>query len=139
MFTEERISEILAVCEKATPEWKAGNFKRCIVTDAIDGSVFGDDSNREYYGGSLVAESIHPANRDFAILARTVLPQLAEEVIKLRAVAESAQSLLVHCVHCGDFRNGNVAYGIDEGEVGAERIIRNLEKALATAGYGGEE
>jgi len=31
---------------------------------------------REYYGGSLVAESIHPANRDFAILARTVLPSL---------------------------------------------------------------
>ena len=133
MFTEERISEILAVCEKATPEWKAGNFKRCIVTDAIDGSVFGDDSNREYYGGSLVAESIHPANRDFAILARTVLPQLAEDYRKLLAVAEAAEKLLQErppCPHCDGFAHPK------------ECICEPwdlLHGALADAGYGGEE
>ena len=130
MFTEERISEILAVCEKATPEWKAGNFKRCIVTDAIDGSVFGDDSNREYYGGSLVAESIHPANRDFAILARTALPQLAEEVIKLRAVAEVAKHFYGICFDMPiDFPSaGPFVWGMGD-----------LKDALAAAGYGGEE
>ena len=133
MFTEERISEILAVCEKATPEWKAGNFKRCIVTDAIDGSVFGDDSNREYYGGSLVAESIHPANRDFAILARTALPQLAEDYRKLLVVAEAAEKLLQErppCPHCDGFAHPK------------ECICEPwdlLHGALADAGYGGEE
>jgi len=121
MFTEERISEILAVCEKATPEWKAGNFKRCIVTDAIDGSVFGDDSNREYYGGSLVAESIHPANRDFAILARTALPQLAEDYRKLLVVAEAAR------VACEELE-GHGLYAINR-----------LREALTAAGYGGED
>jgi len=77
--------EVLELCKKATPGWRRGNIAGTIVTDAIDENVFGDDSNREYYGGSLVAESIHSANRDFAILARNVLPELAQRVIELEA------------------------------------------------------
>lgn len=69
--------EVLEECKKATPGWRRGNLASTIVTDAIDENVFGDKANRDYYGGSLVAESIHPANRDFAILARTALPELA--------------------------------------------------------------
>jgi hypothetical protein len=138
MFTEERISEILAVCEKATPEWKAGNFKRCIVTDAIDGSVFGDDSNREYYGGSLVAESIHPANRDFAILARTALPELARRVMELekdnanlRATIAAMQDALEEIkARCELRRQDDDAHYENYYEA---------KKALAAAGYGGEE
>jgi len=136
MFTKEQLAEILEVCEKAPlGPWK---YER-------------EEQSANAFGLNLVFETVVDANgvkilrshdkwlAQFIAISRTALPQLAEEVIKLRAVAESAQSLLVHCVHCGYFRNGNVAYGIDEGEVGAERIIRNLEKALAAAGYGGEK
>ena len=77
--------EVLEECKKATPGWRRGNLASTIVTDAIDENVFGDKANRDFYGGSLVAESIHPANRDFAILARNVLPELAQRVIELEA------------------------------------------------------
>lgn len=77
--------EVLELCKKATPGWRRGNLASTIVTDAIDENVFGDKANRDFYGGSLVAESIHPANRDFAILARNVLPELAQRVIELEA------------------------------------------------------
>ena len=57
--------------------------------------------------------------------------QLAAEYKRMAEVVKAAESLLGLCINCGDFRNGNTAYGIDEGEVGAGKIIAKLEQALA--------
>ena len=129
--------EVLEECKKATPGWRRGNLASTIVTDAIDENVFGDKANRDFYGGSLVAESIHPANRDFAILARNVLPELAQRVIeleaenaRLRAVAEVAKHFYGICFDMPiDFPSaGPFVWGMGD-----------LKDALAAAGYGGEE
>lgn len=142
--------EVLELCKKATPGWRRGNIAGTIVTDAIDENVFGDDSNREYYGGSLVGESIHSANRDFAILARNVLPELAQRVLKLdkevevalgrinelAAVAEAAEKATTNATDT--LRNVNGNFIVECWNIEPEDMD-DLMIALAAAGYGGEE
>lgn len=86
--------EVLKVCEKATPGWKAGKFKHVIVSDTVDNDVFSEKENKDYYGDNLIAESMHVNNRDFAILARTALPELAQRVIELETGVSVLKEIL---------------------------------------------
>lgn len=124
MFTKEQINEILEVCEKATE----GSWVRLDAPDYA-----------EIYASPLISTSSPLAlvasadNADFITLARTVLPQLAEDYRKLLAVAEAAEKLLQErppCPHCDGFAHPK------------ECICEPwdlLHGALAAAGYGGEE
>jgi hypothetical protein len=130
MFTEERISEILAVCEKApVGPWK---YER-------------EEQSANAFGLNLVFETVVDANgvkilrshdkwlAQFIAISRTALPQLAEDYRKLLAVAEAAEKLLQErppCPHCDGFAHPK------------ECICEPLDLlhgALADAGYGGEE
>jgi hypothetical protein len=139
MFTEEQINEILAVCEKATEgpweaehgEWdcnwecghKAGDpechkeicecehIKQYIPADVRP--LFTVDCG-DFMG-------LSDDNADFIALARTALPQLAEDYRKLLAVAEAAR------VACEELE-GHGLYAISR-----------LWEALTIAGYGGDE
>ena len=132
MFTEKQINEILEVCEKATPgpwvhlsplaDWESnrpGGLPRRIVTteDREEGQID-------------ILEDISESNADFIALSRTALPQLAEEVIKLRAVAEVAKHFYGICFDMPiDFPvAGPFVWGMGD-----------LKDALIAAGYGGEE
>ena len=124
MFTEERISEILAVCEKATPEpWH-------IVKNHLYHSEIKSDKRELIACIETVKEGSEEHNAQFIALARTVLPQLAEEVIKLRAVAEVAKHFYGICFDMPiDFPSaGPFVWGMGD-----------LKDALAAAGYGGEK
>ena len=68
---------------------------------------------------------------EYICVSRKDYAQLAAEYKRMAEVVKAAESLLGLCINCGDFRNGNTAYGIDEGEVGAGKIIAKLEQALA--------
>lgn len=118
MFTEERIKEILAVCDKATEgPWK---YER-------------EEQSANAFGLNLVFETVVDANgvkilrshdkwlAQFIAISRTALPQLAEDYRKLLAVAEAAR------VACGELE-GHGLYAISR-----------LWEALTIAGYGGEE
>ena len=124
MFTEERISEILAVCEKATPEpWH-------IVKNHLYHSEIKSDKRELIACIETVKEGSEEHNAQFIALARTALPQLAEEVIKLRAVAEVAKHFYGICFDMPiDFPSaGPFVWGMGD-----------LKDALAAAGYGGEK
>lgn len=127
MFTEERIKEILAVCDKATEgPWK---YER-------------EEQSANAFGLNLVFETVVDANgvkilrshdkwlAQFIAISRTALPQLAEEVIKLRAVAEVAKHFYGICFDMPiDFPSaGPFVWGMGD-----------LKDALAAAGYGGDE
>jgi hypothetical protein len=47
----------------------------------------------EYYGGPVIGESMHPADREFVIHARTDLPAALDELERLRAELDDA----AHC------------------------------------------
>ena len=124
MFTKERINEILAVCEKATPEpWH-------IVKNHLYHSEIKSDKRELIACIETVKEGSEEHNAQFIALARTVLPQLAEEVIKLRAVAEVAKHFYGICFDMPiDFPSaGPFVWGMGD-----------LKDALAAAGYGGEK
>ena len=124
MFTEERISEILAVCEKATPEpWH-------IVKNHLYHSEIKSDKRELIACIETVKEGSEEHNAQFIAISRTALPQLAEEVIKLRAVAEVAKHFYGICFDMPiDFPSaGPFVWGMGD-----------LKDALAAAGYGGEE
>ncbi len=151
MFTEEQLAEILAVCEKATEgpwevehgEWdcnrecghKAGDpechkeicecehIKQYIPADVRP--LFTVDCG-DFMG-------LSDDNADFIALARTVLPQLAEDYRKLLAVAEAAEKLLQErppCPHCDGFAHPKECIC---------ELWDLLHGALAAAGYGGDE
>jgi hypothetical protein len=48
----------------------------------------------EYYGGPIVGESMHPADREFVIHARTDLPAALDELEAAREVVEFARHTL---------------------------------------------
>ena len=159
MFTEKQINEILAVCEKATPgpwevehgEWdcnwecghKAGdpechkeicecehikqyipaNVRPLFTVDCGDFMGLSDD------------------NADFIALARTALPQLAEELIKLRAVAEAGKISLRHCLpEPNEDEECVVCDGYPDACPQCEAgKLREALITLIAAGYGGEE
>ena len=54
---------------------------------------------------------------------------------RIQELEATVQSLLDLCMYAGDFRNGNVHSGIDEGNVIAQRVI---DKALMTLNGGYE-
>ncbi len=127
MFTEEQLAEILEVCEKApVGPWK---YER-------------EEQSANAFGLNLVFETVVDANgvkilrshdkwlAQFIAISRTALPQLAEEVIKLRAVAEVAKHFYGICFDMPiDFPSaGPFVWGMGD-----------LKDALAAAGYGGEE
>lgn len=140
MFTKEQINEILAVCEKATEgPWQIveqGKWGRFIL-----------DRNSNY-----ALEMDYPENDNFVVVARTVLPQLAQRVLELegevdpywmnkaqeldtenanlRAVAEAAKRLYEICFDMPiDFPSaGPFVWGMGD-----------LKEALTAAGYGGGE
>ena len=148
MFSDKDIDEILEMCSRATPgpweaehgEWdcnwecghKAGDpechkeicecehIKQYIPADVRP--LFTVDCG-DFMG-------LSDDNADFIALARTALPQLAEEVIKLRAVAEVAKHFYGICFDMPiDFPSaGPFVWGMGD-----------LKDALAAAGYGGEE
>ena len=127
MFTKEQLAEILAVCEKATPEpWH-------IVKNHLYHSEIKSDKRELIACIETVKEGSEGHNAQFIALARTVLPQLAEDYRKLLAVAEAAEKLLQErppCPHCDGFAHPK------------ECICEPwdlLHGALADAGYGGEE
>lgn len=123
MFTEEQINEILAVCEKATEgPWEAIDIPGDVTFVYAKRPILVSDEN------ICIDCSLSDAN--FIALARTVLPQLAEEVIKLRAVAEVAKHFYGICFDMPiDFPSaGPFVWGMGD-----------LKDALAAAGYGGEE
>ena len=124
MFTKEQLAEILAVCEKATPEpWH-------IVKNHLYHSEIKSDKRELIACIETVKEGSEEHNAQFIALARTALPQLAEEVIKLRAVAEVAKHFYGICFDMPiDFPSaGPFVWGMGD-----------LKDALAAAGYGGEK
>ena len=132
--------EVLALCEKATPgPWQIieqGKLGRFVL-----------DGNNNY-----ALEMDYPENDNFVVVARAVLPELAQRVIelegkvdpywmnkaqelekenaKLRAVAEVAKHFYGICFDMPiDFPSaGPFVWGMGD-----------LKDALAAAGYGGEE
>lgn len=132
--------EVLALCEKATPgPWQIieqGKLGRFVL-----------DGNNNY-----ALEMDYPENDNFVVVARAVLPELAQRVIelegkvdpywmnkaqelekenaKLRAVAEVAKHFYGICFDMPiDFPSaGPFVWGMGD-----------LKDALAAAGYGGDE
>lgn len=128
MFTEEQINEILAVCGKATPgPWYGLQDAGVFTNPEHEKPIF------ETGCGCCTSADLKTEDADFIALARTVLPQLAEEYRKLLAVAEAAEKLLQErppCPHCDGFAHPK------------ECICEPwdlLHGALTDAGYGGEE
>jgi len=138
MFTKEQINEILAVCEKATPgPWKV-----------VEGKSFGVQSENRN-----IASCFRTENEQFIALARTVLPQLAQRVMELEGKVDpywmnKAQEL--------EAENAKLQATIAATQDALEEIKARCElrrqdddahyenyyeakKALAAAGYGGEE
>ena len=154
MFTKEQINEILAVCEKATEgpweaehgEWdcnwecghKAGDpechkeicecehIKQYIPADVRP--LFTVDCG-DFMG-------LSDDNADFIALARTALPQLAEDYRKLLAVAEAVEKAVANATDT--LRNVNGNFAIECWNINPEDMD-NLIITLANAGYGGEE
>lgn len=122
--------EVLGICEKATPgPW---DFDEDIWWKNTPGE-------QEKHGGLIVyplanedltvAEVNHyfdrkqgNANAQFISLARTALPEFAEEVIKLRAVADAATRILTTKTD-------------NDGWI---KLNAELRQALIAAGYGGD-
>ena len=116
--------EIMEICEKATPEpWH-------IVKNHLYHSEIKSDKRELIACIETVKEGSEEHNAQFIALARTVLPQLAEEVIKLRAVAGVAKHFYGICFDMPiDFPSaGPFVWGMGD-----------LKDALAAAGYGGEK
>ena len=139
MFTKEQINEILAVCEKSPlGPWK---YER------------EEQSSGAESGLKLVFETVVDANgvrilrshdkwlAQFIALARTALPQLAEELIKLRAVAEAGKISLRHCLpEPNEDEECVVCDGYPDACPQCEAgKLREALITLTIAGYGGEE
>ena len=125
MFTEEQINEILAVCGKATPgPWYGLQDAGVFTNPEHEKPIF------ETGCGCCTSADLKTEDADFIAISRTALPQLAEEVIKLRAVAEVAKHFYGICFDMPiDFPSaGPFVWGMGD-----------LKDALAAAGYGGEE
>ena len=112
-----------------------------------------EEQSANAFGLNLVFETVVDANgvkilrshdkwlAQFIAISRTALPQLAEEVIKLRAVAEAGKISLRHClpepnedeecVVCDGYPDA--CPQCDAGK------LREALITLADAGYGGEE
>ncbi len=60
-----------------------------------------------------------------------LLVRVADENDRLHKVVEAAEETLLMCDNAGDFRNGNSCYGIDEGQVAADKILDKLRQALS--------
>jgi hypothetical protein len=132
MFTEKQINEILAVCEKATPgPWEVKDMDDCFIEPRICMIPGNGCYDYEKRGG----------NADFIALARTALPQLAEEVIKLLAVAEAGKISLRHCLpEPNEDEECVVCDGYPDACPQCEAgKLREALITLADAGYGGEE
>ena len=128
MFTEEQINEILAVCEKSPlGPWKYEREEQSTGAESGLKLVFETvvDAN-----GVKILRSHDKWLAQFIAISRTALPQLAEEVIKLRAVAEVAKHFYGICFDMPiDFPSaGPFVWGMGD-----------LKDVLAAAGYGGEE
>ena len=110
------LKEVMEICNKATggPWETAGRGSEYVI-------------NKNNFNVCLTRRS---QDAQFIALARTALPQLAEEVIKLRAVAEVAKHFYGICFDMPiDFPSaGPFVWGMGD-----------LKDALAAAGYGGEE
>lgn len=128
MFTEEQLNEILAVCEKSPlGPWKYEREEQSTGAESGLKLVFETvvDAN-----GVKILRSHDKWLALFIAISRTALPQLAEEVIKLRAVAEVAKHFYGICFDMPiDFPSaGPFVWGMGD-----------LKDALAAAGYGGDE
>ena len=117
--------EVLEICEKATEGPWYG---------LEDAGVFADPEHEkpifETGCGCCTRSDLKTEDADFIAISRTALPQLAEEVIKLRAVAEVAKHFYEICFDMPiDFPSaGPFVWGMGD-----------LKEALTAAGYGGEE
>lgn len=121
MFTEEQLAEILEICNKATKgPWAITqpgiNDKSVYI---VQDKYLKDDYRQGVC--KLVHKPKIEEDAQFIALARTALPQLAEDYRKLLAVAEAAR------VACGELE-GHGLYAISR-----------LWEALTIAGYGGDE
>ena len=128
MLTEEQLNEILEVCEKSpVGPWKYEREEQSTGAESGLKLVFETvvDAN-----GVRILRSNDKWLAQFIAISRTALPQLAEEVIKLRAVAEVAKHFYGICFDMPiDFPSaGPFVWGMGD-----------LKDALAAAGYGGEE
>lgn len=90
MFTEKQLAEILEVCEKLPKgpwEWVEDKFHGGYsgLVDAENKEVlFPNCCNDGDEGAAWFEDYATPEVRHFITLARTALPQLADEIIKLR-------------------------------------------------------
>lgn len=132
MFTEEQLAEILEICHKATegPWETAGRNSEYII-------------NKNNFNVCLTRRS---QDARFIALARTALPQLAEEVIKLRAVAEVIELEKENAKLRAVAEVAKHFYGIcfdmpiDFPSAGPFVWgMGDLKEALTAAGYGGED
>lgn len=127
MFTEKQLAEILELCEKLPKgpwEWVEDKFHGGYsgLVDAENKEVlFPNCCNDGDEGAAWFEDYVTPEVRHFITLARTALPQLAEDYRKLLAVAEAAR------VVCEELE-GHGLYAISR-----------LWEALTIAGYGGDE
>ena len=128
MLTEEQLNEILAVCEKSPlGPWKYEREEQSTGAESGLKLVFETvvDAN-----GVRILRSNDKWLAQFIAISRTALPWLAEEVIKLRAVAGVAKHFYGICFDMPiDFPSaGPFVWGMGD-----------LKDALVAAGYGGEE
>lgn len=120
MFTEEQVNEILAVCDKATEgPWEAIDIPGDVTFVYAKRPILVSDEN--------ICIDCSLSDADFIALARTALPQLAEDYRKLLAVAEAAKKVIEQY------------NDIDSEILDRAYALENLVSALADAGYGGEE
>jgi len=137
MLTEEQLNEILAVCEKSPlGPWKYEREEQSTGAESGLKLVFETvvDAN-----GVRILRSNDKWLAQFIAISRTALPWLAEEVIKLRAVAEAAKG--IEWVYGGDNLEGMwlLCPCCGKGEIDGHNDDCKLHQALVAAGYGGEE
>ncbi len=131
MFTEEQINEILAVCGKATPgPWYGLQDAGVFTNPEHEKPIF------ETGCGCCTSADLKTEDADFIALARTALPQLAEDYRKLLAVAEAAEKAVANATDT--LRNVNGNFAIECWNINPEDMD-NLIITLTDAGYGGEE
>lgn len=89
------IKKAREICNAATKgPWKASDNGGHVSTQNKDENAFCDEDDFKYYGGYLVAESMHKGNAEFTAFARKALPEALDEIVVLSNRVESLKKLV---------------------------------------------
>lgn len=82
--------------------WSIGKTAGCVITDTDDGfedTTGHKDPTKEYYGGTLIAESIHRKKDAVLIAAAPDMLEALQNIVKYWNNKQPNQSLHNHIVH----------------------------------------